>query len=218
MKLCIYGGGGLGREVLELSQQINNAFHKWDEIIFIDDIRQEKQLCGCKVFSFEEALKIYSTSKIEFIIAVGEPESRRILWEKLINKGCGFTTLIHPKVFIPESTKIKVGAVISSGVFISCGVEICENVYIQPMASIGHDSRISSHCVISTFASFAGHCIVGESSFIAMSVPIKENTSIGCNTIIGMGSVVLRDIPDNVIALGNPARAMQANEHRKVFH
>lgn len=218
MKLCIYGGGGLGREVLELSQQINDAFHKWDEIIFIDDIRQEKQLCGCKVFSFEEALKIYSTSEVEFIIAVGEPESRRILWEKLINKNCKLATLIHPKVFIPESTKIKAGTVINSGSFISCGVEIGDNVYIQPMANIGHDSRISSHCVISVFASIAGSCLIGECTYIAMSVPVKENTLIGCNTIIGMGSIVLRDIPDNVIALGNPARAMLTNEHRKVFH
>lgn len=218
MKLCIYGGGGLGREVLELSRQINDAFHKWDEIIFIDDISLEKTLSGCKVFSCEEALKFYTTDETEFIIAVGEPESRRFLWEKLINKGCHFATLIHPKVFIPVNTKVKSGTVINLSTFISCGVEIGENVYVQPMASIGHDSRISSHSVISTFVSIAGNCIIGECTYVAMSVPIKEKLKIGSYSIVGMGSVVLRDIPDNVIALGNPARAMRTNEHRKVFH
>jgi acetyltransferase-like isoleucine patch superfamily enzyme len=50
-----------------------------------------------------------------------------------------------------------------------------------------------------------------------MSVPIKEGSMIGKNTIVGMGSVVLRDLPDDVIALGNPARPMKKNENHRVF-
>ena len=40
---------------------------------------------------------------------------------------------------------------------------------------------------------------------------------IGKSSIIGMGSVLYNDVPDNVIALGNPARVVQKNEKQKVF-
>jgi acetyltransferase-like isoleucine patch superfamily enzyme len=46
---------------------------------------------------------------------------------------------------------------------------------------------------------------------------VKEGVKIGSNSIIGMGSVVYNDVPDNVIALGNPARVVRKNTHQKVF-
>ena len=62
-----------------------------------------------------------------------------------------------------------------------------------------------------------GSCAVGNASYIGMGALIKERVKIGSNTIIGMGSVVFNDIPDNVIALGNPARVMRPNTDQKVF-
>ena len=50
-----------------------------------------------------------------------------------------------------------------------------------------------------------------------MGVQIKEGISIGSNTIIGMGSVVYNDIPDNMIAIGNPARPIKKNLSKRVF-
>jgi acetyltransferase-like isoleucine patch superfamily enzyme len=50
-----------------------------------------------------------------------------------------------------------------------------------------------------------------------MSVPVKETIKIGKDSIVGMGSVVLRDIQDGMIALGNPARPMKENVSKRVF-
>ncbi len=46
---------------------------------------------------------------------------------------------------------------------------------------------------------------------------MRQGISIGNDTIVGMGSVVHRDIPNDVIALGNPARPMKKNEEHRVF-
>jgi acetyltransferase-like isoleucine patch superfamily enzyme len=62
-----------------------------------------------------------------------------------------------------------------------------------------------------------GECIVGDNSYIGMGALIKEGIKIGSNTIVGMGSVVYSDIPDGVIALGNPARVARPNLDQKVF-
>ena len=83
--------------------------------------------------------------------------------------------------------------------------------------SIGHDSSIGADSVLSSGVTVCGNCTIGERSFIGVNVPIKEIISIGNDSIIGIGSVVIRDIPDNVIALGNPARPMKNNDDRRVF-
>ena len=62
-----------------------------------------------------------------------------------------------------------------------------------------------------------GAVTVGPQVYIGMGALIKEQLSIGANSIVGMGSVVHRDIPEGVIALGNPARVARLNEDRKVF-
>lgn len=218
MKLAIYGSGGLGKEVLELAKQVHAVSSKWDEILFVDDVTTETSLFGYKIFSFEKIINMYKDNEIEFVIAVGEPETRKLLWTKVKHAGYKLTALIHPNVFITDRTKVGDGSIICSGVFISCDVDMSENVYVQALAAIGHDCKIGAHSVISSFTSLGGSCTVGECSFVAMSVPVKEKTNIGSNSIVGLGSVVLRDIPDNVVALGNPARAMRVNEDKKVFN
>ncbi len=217
MFLGIYGSGGLGREVLELSNQINAISHKWDDIIFIDDTKPEGLYKNHKIYPFEEILKNYKTNDIEIIIAIGEPDARKKLWNKISEHKYSFATLIHPNVYIPESTKIETGTTICADAYISCDVKIGKNVYVQPKASIGHDCKVSNHSVLAPFVSLAGYCNIGEATYIGMSVPVKEKVNIGSESIIGMGSVVVRDIPDNVIALGNPARVMKENTDKKVF-
>ncbi|MFW8642680.1 acyltransferase [Rhizobium beringeri] len=54
-------------------------------------------------------------------------------------------------------------------------------------------------------------------SYLGMGALVKERMQIGHSSIIGMGSVVHIDIPDEVIALGNPARVVRRNEDKKVF-
>jgi len=46
---------------------------------------------------------------------------------------------------------------------------------------------------------------------------VKDQVRIGDGVIVGMGSVVFNDLPDNVIALGNPARPMRPNLEQRVF-
>lgn len=218
MVLGIYGAGGLGRELLILAQQINEIKNYWDDLIFIDDTNEFTKIKGKQVVTYDEAKKRYDNKNLELVIAVGEPRSRRLLRERVQNAGFSLTTLVHPSVRITEWTNLGAGAIICCNCFVSCEVKIGENVLIQPFACIGHDSKISSDTVISSYACISGGCSIGDETYIGIHVPIKENTIIGSQTIVGMGSVVNKDIPDKVIAMGNPARAMKENIDHKVFH
>jgi len=50
---------------------------------------------------------------------------------------------------------------------------------------------------------------IGDDVWIAASVTILKGVSIGRGAVIGAGSVVIKDIPDNAIVVGNPARVVK---------
>jgi len=216
MILGIYGSGGLGREVLELSKIINKN-NRWDDIVFIDDNKNKSDCNGVKCYTFEEFIDNFKPADSQIIIALGEPAVREVLYKKIIASSYQLATLIHPNVVIPKDTKIGKGVVVNLGNYISCNVIIEDNTFLQQYVVIGHDSILQKHTVVSAFVAIAGHCSVGKSTYIGMHVPVREGISIGDNVIVGMGSCVVRDIPNDVVALGNPARGMSKNEDKRVF-
>jgi sugar O-acyltransferase (sialic acid O-acetyltransferase NeuD family) len=217
MILGVYGSGGLGREVFALAQQINAGGKRWSDLVYLDDFSGKDRMAQTRVVTFDQAKAEFSPDNVEICIAVGEPSARAALYDRIRDAGYTPATLIHPQIHIPEDTSVGLGAIINSGCFVSCGVNLGDNILLQPAASVGHDCRIGSHSVISTFVSLAGKCIIGTRTFIGMSVPVKEDTTIGDDVIVGMGSVVLRSIDAGMIALGNPARPISVNDKKRVF-
>lgn len=214
--LGIYGAGGLGREVLELAKIINHKEKRWDRIIFIVDGATQKEVHGIQVFDYNDAKKKYGAF-LEAAIGIGEPAVREKKFVQLKTDGIMMPALIHPSVYIPDTTSVGKGVVIQYGCFISCDVTIKNFVYIQPQCNIGHDAVLSEGCMISGFGNIAGTVNIGSYTYVGMSAAIREGVSVGNNSIIGMGSVVYKDVPDEMVAMGNPARPMSKNTDRMVF-
>ena len=214
--LGVWGAGGLGREVLELAGIINKREKRWDEFVFIVDGVTNREISGIQVFEYLEAKEKYG-EHLEVVIGIGELDIRESKFDLLKKDDIVTPTLIHPDIHIPETTDIGAGVVVQYGCFVSCGVIISDHVYIQPLAAIGHDDIIGENCIISSYTSLAGNVHIGNNTYVAPGTIIKEGINIGAFSIIGLGSIVHRDIPDRVIALGNPARPMKNNETKKVF-
>lgn len=217
MVLGIYGSGGLGREVLENARQVNSAFHRWNDIIFIDDYSNAEEINGVRVMSFSQIREFYARDEINISVAVGEPANRKQIYENVAREGYDFATIIHPTVLVPDCTEILPGTTICAFSFISCNVKIGFNSYIQPQTIVGHDCVLGSHVVISPCVALGGGCSIGEGTYIGMNTSVKEKTNIGSWSIIGMGSSVHQDVQANVIAIGNPARVIRSNEDQRVF-
>lgn len=215
--LAIYGSGGQGRDVFDLACAVNAKTKRWDDFVFINDFSDGKQVRGKNVVTFDDFKSCFSKDTAEVVIAVGEPAIREILWNKVVQDGFSFATIIHPTVDLPETAKIGRGCTIGKNAFISCNVQIGDNTCIQVMTCVGHDTIVGKNTVLSSLSNCAGNCKIGDNVYVALNVPIKEHITVGSNTIVGMGSIVLRDLPADVIAMGNPARPMLKNEQKRVF-
>lgn len=216
MKLCIYGAGGNGLEVRDLAQRVNEKEHRFDEIIFVDDVIGTDFYYETRVFTFNKAINTFTPEEIEFVISVGEPKDRELLYNKIKSIGYKFATIIDPNAQLSPSAKIGEGAVIA---VIHAGAEITigENTLISEWAVVGHNTCVGKHCDIGPSAFIAGHCKVGDNVYVGPMSATRDRINIGSHTVIAMGAAVYKDVPDHFTAIGNPARNLASDEKRGLF-
>ena len=209
----IYGAGGYGVETMDLLRQMLNAKSK-DNVqpVFLADTPTTTNLQGYDVFPVLEAVP-----RSPVTIAVGEPETRCLLREKALNAGLTLASVISPHAFVSDQATIGDGCIIAPFCSIQARATLAENVAVNTAAIVGHDVFVDRDCGLSSMTNLGGATTVGARSYIGMGALIKERLTIGHSTIVGMGSVVYNDVPDEVVCVGNPARVSRRNTDKKVF-
>lgn len=216
MVLGVFGASGQGKEVREIADYQNAVTNRWETIIFIDDNKPEGTFMGLEMIQLNTALEKYE--EIEFVIAVGEPKTKRKIYERLLSLNCNFGSVISPDSQVSPYCRLGQGLVIKRGAIISADAIIGDDTTIQSYACIGHDAVIGKHCQISTHVDIGGQTVVGDCVFVGLNAPVRELLTIGDNAIISAGAVVLKDVDANVTVMGNPARVISRNgEDGRVF-
>lgn len=131
--------------------------------------------------------------------------------------GCtiGDNTKVGAFVEIQKNAVIGKNCKISSHTFVCEGVTIEDDVFVGHNVSFINDKfpRATSGGRLQTEADWTVEPTrVRRGASIGTSCTILSNVTIGRNSIIGAGSVVTRDIPDDVIAAGNPCRVLRPLE------
>ena len=217
MILYIYCAGGFGKEIMDVARRKNKISQQWTEIKYIDDVFTEKFKYGSEVLSLNNLITAVDHNEAEFIIANGEPHIRKNIREKLVKNNYKLGKLVDVSTMVADTANIADGVIVTPMCSISSDAKLSKNSCVNTMSIIGHDVIIGENSVISSMVNMGGACTVGENSYIGMGALVKEGVKIGANSIVGMGSVVYNDVPDDVIALGNPARVVRKNTDQKVF-
>jgi len=217
MKLAIYGTGGSGKEAYEVFEECPKEKSKWDEIVFVDDTVESGEFRSCRRFTFEDLQKTLSPEQVKIVIAIGEPKSREILYNRIVSAGYSLGNIIHSNAVISKGSLMGNGIVLQDGVKISAEAEISDNVYINSRTLVGHNVKIGSHCQISANVFLAGFSKLEECVFIGVASCIRDHTVVGAHSVISMGSVVMKDVRPYKIFMGNPGREIADNKAEKIF-
>ncbi|MDA1129827.1 MAG: UDP-3-O-(3-hydroxymyristoyl)glucosamine N-acyltransferase, partial [Chloroflexi bacterium] len=86
-----------------------------------------------------------------------------------------------------------------------------EGTKLDNLTHIAHNVRIEPHCVIVAEVFIGGSSTIGSYSWIGPQACVRDQIHIGRNVLVGMGSVVTKDVPDNAVVLGSPARVVREN-------
>lgn len=89
---------------------------------------------------------------------------------------------------------------------------INDNVKIDDLVQIGYNSEIGCCCMITAGVIVNRDVKIGENTLIAPNASIRDNIEIGKNVTVGQGSVVIKNIEDNAVYVGNPAYLLKKKE------
>ena len=209
MKTLIMGAGGHGRVVLDILK----AARTTDIIGFLDS---SKELHGQKIGGVEVLGDISMLQELinkkdakSIILAVGDNEERKKLYEKVKKLDIELINAIHPSAAIAENVKLGRGLVIARNATICTDAEIGDNSIINTGAIVEHQDKIGKHVHISPGVNLAGGEAVGDGAFIGIGSTVIQRVSIGEGATVGAASVVLEDVPPNSTAVGSPARIVK---------
>jgi UDP-3-O-[3-hydroxymyristoyl] glucosamine N-acyltransferase len=127
--------------------------------------------------------------------------------------GFGYATRIgYPPMKIPHFGGVVIGdnVDIGSSVNIDRGVfsntVISDSVKIDNGVHIAHNVRVGERSLIIANSEISGSVVIGSDVWIAPSVSIREKLKIGSRAFIGLGSVVTKDVEENAVVFGVPAK------------
>lgn len=204
--IYILGAGGFGREVLSLLTDLGRE-NKVQGFLEENCERKGELINGKPVYDLS-ILNDLDKDKIRLVCAIGTPLRERII-EKTKEMGFIFETIIHPSVILSKWVEVGEGCIICAGNILTNQIMILDHVILNLGCIIGHDVNIGSYTTISPGVSVSGHVSIGNSCFLGVGAIISNNLSIGNSAFVGAGSLVSKDIPDNVLAMGMPARPLK---------
>ena len=155
----------------------------------------------------------FETAKGYYILGVNSPKSKTQVYNafKSYVTDDMYINIIPNQIILPENIKLGCGININFGVTIGPFTEIHNFVTINRNTSIGHHNVIEEFVTISPGVNIAGHVLIKRNTLIGIGAVILNNITIGANVIIGAGTVVTKDIPDNTVWYGVPAKYIRDN-------
>jgi sugar O-acyltransferase (sialic acid O-acetyltransferase NeuD family) len=213
--IVIFGTGGFAREVHQLIEDINAAAPQWRCLGFLDGdaTRHGQQIHGLPVLGGPEFMAGAAGAQAQLVIAVGNPAVRRKIAAAIGAAGHGrFATLIHPRAWVGNRVAVGQGTMLCAGVLVTTDIAIGEHAIINIGSTVGHDARIGNFVTIAPTVNVSGAVEVGEGVDLGTGSTVIQGKRIGAWSIVGAGSVVVKDIEPNVTVVGAPAKMIKSRD------
>jgi len=200
--VVIIGGGGHAKVVIESLRASGKSV-----AVIVDADPTPREVLGVPVVGDDLKLpELKGQGFSELFVAIGDNRLREKLGRKAQGLGFSLVNAIHPSAIVSPTARIGEGVAIMAGVAINADSRIGDLAIINTGAVVDHDCRLGVACHLGPASALAGTVSVGERAFLGVGARAIPGVSIGADTIVGAGGVVVRDLPDNVLAVGVPAR------------
>ena len=210
-KIVILGAGGQARVVASILAYNSN----FEVVGYLDRVATTigEKIGIYTVIGDHSLLPNLLSNGISYtFVAVGDNQIRAEHFKMLNHAGFQLANLIHPTAFIEQDVVYGRGNLFAARSVVGTHVVLGDNCIINTGAIIDHESLIGSHVHVAPGVSIAGRVKINDYSFIGIGATVKEYVTIGENVTVGAGAVVLGNLPDNVTAIGIPARIIKKKD------
>ena len=198
--VAIFGTGGFAREVACILHDQGRG----DRIVAFyepDEVYEARELLGVAV----RPQSAFDPAKYRAAVGIGNPSIR----EKVVGElpaETVFETLIHPTVVMSQWVEVGAGSIICAGCILTCQISIGEHCHINLNTTVGHDCTFGHFCTVAPGANISGNCEFGNRVDVGTQASFRQHVRICDDAVIGMGTVVVKDIVEAGTYVGVPAK------------
>ena len=207
-ELLLLAASGLAREAMAMVRDGD----EYDVVGILDDDASLRttEVDGAHVLGPFELVHAYRHAQVALCIASGP--ARELAVARLAGLGFDanrYATLIHPSTAIPEGCIVGRGSILFANVVMTADVFLGEHVVAMPGVTLAHDDVVEDFATLAAGACLGGSVRVGRGACVGMNACVRERSLVGAYAMVGMGAVVLRDVPARQTWVGVPARPLK---------
>ncbi|MFF3060133.1 NeuD/PglB/VioB family sugar acetyltransferase [Streptomyces sp. NPDC057909] len=211
LDLLVVGAGGMGRAIASLcAQDVDEAGRpRWNVLGFIDEdtALHGSLVDGLPVLGCLRTVTRYPTAQLVVSIChVDHHGARRRIVEALGLPAHRYATVVHSTAVIDPSCRVGRGAVVMPMVCALPGVAIGDHVIVRPQAMMAADVGLRDYATVGAQVFLGRGVVVAENGYVGAGAEVRERTCVGPWVVVGMGSLVLDDVPGHQVWAGRPPK------------
>jgi sugar O-acyltransferase (sialic acid O-acetyltransferase NeuD family) len=215
--LIILGAGGFGQEIVWAVRNMNAVCPRYEVAGYCDDDPTKKGgvIYGTSILGSAEEVDKSLFQKPGFVCAIGNNLKRALAVDRVLALGWKPVTVIDPSVIIAEGVVVEIGTYVGAGSILSPYAQIGKHVIINHHCSIGHNSVLEDFVQISPGGRVSGGCRIETRALLGSNAVVAPGRIIGRRATLGACSFAMTDVPDDVTAIGTPARVVMKHAREK---
>ena len=150
----------------------------------------------------------------KWVMAIGDNYHRlRIMREiQALCPQAQFAPLVHPSCVIAPDVILDEGVVVMPGAVVMAACRLRTACLVNTCSSLDHETSLDEGASLAPGAVTTGCVRIGRRSFVGTGATILQGITVGSDSVIGAGSLLLHNVPDTTIAYGQPARNIRTRE------
>ena len=171
------------------------------------------------LISFDLVEQVFPPKDYDMIAAIAGSSDMRghaSYYLRAKEKGYTIRNYISRRAFVTPGTKLGENSLIFPFAYIGPKGEIGENVIVRQNAYLGHNIEVGPHSFIGAGCQVGGGCKIGPFSYLAIGSTLSDHVTLGRETLVGAGSVVIHDTAPFNTVVGNPARVIGTHEEEGI--
>lgn len=209
-KLVICGAGGHARSVLDIALQNDNFEIVGCTDMSFPEVTEVPLMSDVSVIGTDEYLKEVFRQDVKHIfIAIGSNLLRKNLYNNALDIGFTPVNIISKHAVISPRAYLGNGICVMPGAIVNVNTIIGDNCIVNTNSSLDHDCIVGSHSHIAPGVTISGYVKIGEGVHIGTGSAVIDKTIIESGAFIGGGSTVVKNINNDMLAYGVPAKEIK---------
>jgi sugar O-acyltransferase (sialic acid O-acetyltransferase NeuD family) len=207
--LVIVGAGGFARETAAAVRELGDT---WRLLGFLDDDEalHGRYRQGVPILGGIDAVRELPTAAV--VVCIGNPRdyaARSRIVRRLALPPERYATIVHPTVAVGAGSEVGPGSVLLAHVALTADVRVGAHVAVMPQVVLTHDGAVADFATIASGVRVGGGALIERGAYLGAGALIREGLTVGEWSLVGMGSVVLSDVPAGQVWAGSPARFLR---------